>query len=246
MAKRFKRPQVVWLPPDINNRLGEAPAAATSGGNSAIGIGVIVTGGALGAKTTDLFPIVKDEPQNLTGLTETLSDFEGSAYRLRRIVGKLYVAMRQTVNSVTLQTANNVLVTAGFIVLRVDNGGQPMNSSAPTYDVQAIDNQRDPWIWRRTWALTNVPNLNNAAGVTDDIILGNPSNTDAQSMVDGPHVDAKTARIISDEERLFLVISTTAVDGTDAQVGNQLLVLWDLRVLASMRKQSGNRRNASR
>lgn len=247
MAKRFRRPQVVWLPPDINNRLGQAPVAATSGTNSALGIALIAAPGGVGqVAVTTLFPIVKDEPQNLTGLTETLSDFEGSAYRLRRIVGKIFVALRQTVANSTAATANNLLVTAGFIILRVDDGGQPMNSSAPTYDVQAIDQARDPWIWRRTWALTNIPNLPVAAGATDSIILGNPSNADAQSMVDGPHVDAKTARIVSDEERLFLVITAAAIDGTEAQTTNGLFVTWDLRVLASMRKSSGNRRNASR
>lgn len=246
MAKRFKRPQVVWLPPDIFNRLGQAPNPATSGGNSAIGIGVFTPSGVIGGTTTELFPIVKDEPQNLTTATETLSDLEGSAYRLRRIVGKLFVAIEQTVAGVTVTTANNIIVTAGFIILRVDNAGQPLNSSAPTYDVQAIDQARDPWIWRRSWMLTNIPNVPLAAGNTNGFILGNPSNTQSLSALDGPHVDAKTARVVSDEERLFLVVSTIAVDGNDQQTTNRATILWDLRVLASMRKQSGNRRNASR
>lgn len=246
MAKRFKRPQVVWLPPDIQNRLGQAPNPATSGGNSAVGIGLILAGGALGQTSTNLFPVVKDEPQNLTTATETLSDLEGSAYRLRRIVGKFYCGLEQTVANSLPTAANNIMLCAGFIILRVDNGGQPLNSSSPTYDVMAIDQQRDPWIWRRSWILTNNPNLVTAAGVLNDFNFGVPSNTNMGSVLDGPHVDAKTARVVSDEERLFLVVSTLCLDGNQGQINNRIAVFWDLRVLASMRKQSGNRRNASR
>jgi len=66
------------------------------------------------------------------------------------------------------------------------------------------------------------------------------------AVADGPHIDQKTARTVSLEERLFLDVSVTNVDvgaeGNDFSVN----VVTDLRVLGSMRSGSGNRRNSSR
>lgn len=190
---------------------------------------------------TSIAKIVIDQPASALP-DGSLSDFEGSAYRLRRIVGKLWVGVE--VEQFTTQPSLFV-VTAGFIILRVDTSGNPL-SSGNNYHPQILDSERDPWIWRRSWLLRNNIVRDNAftnfGGFNRDV----PSFNGAYgSVADGPHVDAKTARIVSDEERLFLVVGFTTLDGAQETSG---IVTWlaDLRVLASMKTSSGNRRNASR
>lgn len=64
--------------------------------------------------------------------------------------------------------------------------------------------------------------------------------------MEGPHVDAKTARIVGPDQRLFLVVTNTIQGGSAAGGVSSCEVITDLRVLASMRSSQGNRRNASR
>lgn len=249
MARRTRRPAVVWLPLSTEGRIGTV-AGATTGTDSASFFFAVNTPGFGGTAGTQVLPMVKDEPQGIAGQAETLSDLEGSAYRLRRIVGKLFIQPEQ-IAAAAPTDATSFLITAGFIILRVDGSGTVLSGAGATYDTQILDNTRDPWIWRRSWMLSNQAGINalNIA-VPDSKILIFPSSTIngyGGGVADGPHVDAKTARVVSDEERLFLVVSALPIDGTD-QIGNatQVAVFGEVRVLASMRKQSGNRRNASR
>lgn len=232
--RRRTKPRVVWLP--ISEEGSAIPSAATT----LLGNGGSVISGPTGNFSTELTPITFDAPT--ATLTEaSLADFEKSSYRLRRIVGKIFAG----VEAVEFTTAPAAIVFyAGFIVLRVDGNGAPL-STAINYHPGIFENERDPWIWRRSWLLGNrivdaptivaFPGFNTAHGGTWDY----------ESVADGPHIDAKTARIISDEERLFLVTGAVAIGG---QQGAFLNYSWvaDLRVLASMKPSSGNRRNASR
>lgn len=250
MARR-RGPGVVWLPQDVNNRLGTEPdTPASSGATPAYGI-ITLTPPTFGADPNDgdtvIAALVKDEPQGVgASVAEgSLSDIEGSAYRLRRIVGKIFVQSFQ--DAPVAGQPTQFIVTIGLIVLRVGDDGQPLNSSTTLgYGPQRLDATRDPWIWRRTWRLAN----NSANAQSGGILTSPPSNFAPGaygSVFDGPHCDAKTARVISDEERLFLVANALSLDGEEqSQDTGSLLVIWDLRVLATMRKQSGNRRNASR
>jgi len=242
---RRKRPKVVWLPNDKFNRLGtSAGTAATSGLQSGIGAAVINVPPGIGSSHTEIFPLVQDNQiDSLMLISGTLADYAQSAYRLRRIVGKIFIDAAQEVAE---GFPTSWLVTAGIIVLRTHQvaGLQvPLNAVTEEYSTTMLQNWSDPWIWRRTWHLGNIPRAiaqgraawaeNNANG--------------SGSALDGPHVDAKTARVIGPEERLFLVITSSSMDG-DVQIGDVVAhrVQWDLRVLASMRSSQGNRRNASR
>lgn len=246
MARRTgRRPQVVWLPSDVNNRLGTAPSAATIGTESNHGILLLNSiPGTVGGAEVAVIPLVKDEPLNITATTSSLGDLEGSAYRLRRIVGKIFVLAQRTVTQVGAE-GFNTLVTAGFIVLKTDEQGVPLATGASAYDVSNLDNIRDPWIWRRTWFVSD-PNSVLDSGIGHNFLPGPSTNMEYGSVADGPHVDAKTARVIGDEERLFMVVTATSADGNNAQLLKSVGVFFDLRVLGSMRKQSGNRRNSSR
>jgi len=246
MARRTRRPAVVWLPNDRTNRLNLAPTVATNGITSAALVGAISVGANPVSTSVQIFPVVLDEPQGVALATSSLSDVEGSAYRLRRIVGKIFIQPDQTA-SIVANDPTSFYVTASFIILRVDNTGTALAPLA-TYDNQALDQIRDPHIWRRSWLLSNLAGVTalNIATVDTRISFFRRDTTEFGSVQDGGHIDAKTARVVSDEERLFLVVTAVPIDGNAQGRDSLLLVVADLRVLASMRKQSGNRRNASR
>lgn len=241
-SRNRRRPRVVWLPVSPQFRIGANPAASpTDSGlfTSSLAVGGTGTGGTFAVA----YPVVIDTPaQFLTGSPGSLADNEQSGYRLRRIVGKFFLGL-DTLDSGPSQVA----VTAGFIVLRVSPDGNPVNGSilgnndAIAYAPGTIENFSDPWIWRRSWLLQN-------ANAEPALALPNFPSTNVAygSIADGPHIDQKTARVISSEERLIFVISaTTVIDGNDQAQGFVQFV-GDFRVLASMRTNAGNRRNASR
>jgi len=248
MARR-RAPRVVWLPQDpfhsVNAAgLGDATVMRLTIGHSSTGAG---------DTTTVVSPVVRDTSPNPLGANNTLADIEQSGYRLRRIVGKYWCTCDQISDPAG---ASAFVVTLGFIVLRTqDQTGVPLNPTASDYSTVTILNTQDPWIFRRSWFMRqlgaapaanfSVPfNQANAPGIS----AGVASNMGIGGNSDGPHIDQKTARLIGPEERLFMVHSVTNVDlPTNPQAGPTLFdLVWDLRVLASMRTQVGNRRNASR
>lgn len=67
------------------------------------------------------------------------------------------------------------------------------------------------------------------------------------SALDSGHIDQKTARIVGPEERLFLDVSVTALAQELENNGITFIdCAFEMRVLASIKSGSGNRRNASR
>lgn len=252
--RKGRRQKVVWLPVDLNNRLGRAPLVASSSVTSSTII-KIYTANPLGATpTTEEIPIVKDfsgaPAVGPADADASLADIESSGYRLRRIVGKLGFSVLQ--GAATLNGDGSIFhITAGFIIRRVGDDG---TSYAATAGVTAfnnistanIANVMDPWIWRRSWdladrgaaALALDPNVE-AFGRSNTLAYGS-------GIFDGPHVDAKTARIVGPEERLFLDVTIEGINGDSQGAPGAVLLLGDLRVLGSLRTNSGNRRNASR
>lgn len=243
MARR-RSPRVVWLPPDRFNRLGVAGGATTGLQNGISRFFVDTPPGADGTSATAVVPVVQDNQVDISLLTQgTLSDYAQSSYRLRRIVGKIFVANNSQITGIG--QPNLQIVTAGFIVLQVQQRAGvivPTNATLPEYSTQMLQNWSDPWIWRRTWVLGNNLKLN---GTT--LSLRATDNVSGQgSVMEGPHVDAKTARIVGPDQRLFLVVTNTIQGGSAGGGLSTCEVITDLRVLASMRSSQGNRRNASR
>lgn len=243
---RRRKPRVVWLPPDLENRVGIAPVPATLPNQSAHFI-TAQTGNAIGASPdVTVIPVVKDVDAGddfLTSTPTTLSDIANSGYRLRRIVGKINVLCAQGVAADGLDPTL-YQVTAGFIILRVRGGSSPLDTFG-SYDPSAIGSSMDPWIWRRSWIVCD----QEGAATINRNTRAPRSNFENYSggNSDGPHCDQKTARLVGPEERLFFVQSVQGLDG-DPQAPNPglLLTVGDVRVLASMRTSMGNRRNASR
>lgn len=239
---RRRRPRVVWLPNNRFNRVNVAGQSVDAQDSSLFRFALDVPND--GTIVTGVIGVVADQPQTLAlvGGLISLSDIESSGYRLRRIVGKIFAGANQEAGSAATPTWTDVYVTAGFIILRVDQQGVAL-SNPGNYSANILASVGDPWIWRRTWYLGN-----NAARLAqnDNSPFLPESNTSAGSALDGPHVDQKTARLVGPEERLFLVVSAQALITGQETLINEVFISGDLRVLASMRTTSGNRRNASR
>lgn len=199
----------------------------------------------------------------------TLQDLvAGNSFRLRRLVGKVHAYPYQALGTTTAGTRPAVVdVAVGFMVCKTDDDG------VPTTDFNFVnpltqDSAEDPWIWQRTWRLGLTPGYNtwvnagtaqqpeNAAAYS---MLGGvypPVNMEYNSVADGPHLDQKTARIISPSERLFCVAAikvpqaaslmggSSSNDWDSTAIGIQVDVM--LRALGSLRRAGGNRKNASR
>lgn len=246
MARRTSRrkPRVVWLPPDATLRTGHNPAVNQAQTGTFQFVMSPAAPIAIGDPFTVVVPVVGDvqSPEFQSGGlgTTSLSDIYNSGYRLRRIVGKIFCAMSQT--STGGPDASGIMVTAGFIILRTDVAGIPLQAATPnSYSPAVIGGWPDPWIWMRSWRLSN---FTSALTVGGKVAYPETNVENGPAACDGPNVDQKTARIIGLEERLFLVITTTAMIGGTAAYN--LTVEGHLRVLGSMRSNVGNRRNASR
>lgn len=245
MRRNRRRPKVVWLPPDATNRIG-FPTATNGREPGAFTFG-LDTFGVSGAHSTFVQAVTADSPSSSfqTGglAVDTLADIYSSGYRLRRIVGKCFVGLNQSAQADAGPI--DILVTCGFIVLRVDATGNPLAlaNAENQYAPSIIDSWSDPWIWRRSWLLTNFVNAA-AIGLPT---YGENNVSGYGSVQDGPHIDQKTARTIGNEERLFFVADAMVrTQGADNAQAITTHFTVDVRFVASLRQMAGNRRNASR
>lgn len=238
MSKRSK-PRVVWIQPSDEFAID---TVTLQSGVKAFAVDV----SPASPHASGEIPLIIDAEPDPQAVTTSLADIQSSGYRLRRIVGKIWVRMGQ-VDDANIEFA---VVTAGIMVRRVDPTAATSLAATNAAGAELIspnesENYSDPWIWRRSWLLGN--NAAPAFPATFPPFLG--SNDIALSALDGPHVDQKTARIVGPEERLFLDVSVrsnkTGEQSADA-IAVSTLVICDLRILASMRASTGNRRNASR
>lgn len=247
--RRRNKPKVVWIPVTNSNSIDVLNRSTIQN------IASIVDHTAVGNFETAEIPCVLDGAQSSPlDATSTLSDIENSGYRLRRIVGEVYI---ETVQGGLEDIGGcELLVTAGFIIRRTNQAGASLAAQGASSEIALddIENNMDPWIWRRSWRMSNNMSSSNVALTRifmRNVLNEGPHNNYSRgngSLYTGPHVDQKTARIVGPEERLFLDVTTTVlVPGTDpGETTTTILVHSNLRVLGSMRSSIGNRRNASR
>jgi len=206
---------------------------------------------ANGNLTTRIHVITLDAPRETQSDDFTLADVLGSEYLLRRIVGKVNI-----LHVGTDETPIYALVCAGFFVARADpeNAFYPLGAGTNvittpdenrSFSPLEQETQREPWLWRRSWILGNsgVPRtFNNVAGTVDaapwDIIP--PCSMKYGSVLDGPHLDAKTLRRVGQDDRLYFAISSVRwpVSNTpDPQQENGIIVYHvDYRLFGTLRK----------
>jgi len=261
---RFKRrrPRVVWLPV-FGRDFSDGGEGADNFGN---GVGGDLTVPNTGEIATEFQAVTFDYSDSASA--EEGVDFRnlhdlvsGNAYRLRRLVGKFHAGAIVENNGKT--DLPLVDVAAGFCVNRTDPDGNPLvNASIGSPQGQFgplhEDAAEDPWIWRRRWILSVLPRTLNYPWSTLSEILapqgslgGQPqwpqTTADYGSVADGPHIDQKTARAIGTQERLFFWVQARVMNPSTTDTNNaHVLYQTDLRILASLRLNQGNRRNASR
>lgn len=256
---RRRKPRVVWLPP---TNIFSTDTGFTTWSRASVTFSAAVAGNRGNIEV----PLVQDGiGSDVLDPTSTIADIENSGYRLRRICGMLYVFMSQPTpdaGSGAVRGPTGLFgISCGLMVRRTDSatGGSLAAAADPTFDSispDAVRNSMDPWIWKRDFLL-------NDGFAVDPIIPGNVSPTDLMLQTfatdgpwptnaraplhEGPYIDQKTARIIGQEERLFLDVSANTINiGGDSNGNAVLSIIYTLRVLGSMRTNIGNRRNATR
>lgn len=151
MARRFARrrkPLVQWLPVfgDGGDETNEA----------AIGIRTeLILSGDPAETRVDAVGLTFDytdsaETAQAAGDdNRTLRDLvAGSAYRLRRIVGKLFASWYNNSGDSIAARPDAIDYAAGFIVVRTDDNGNPYTDFEEVHPLSQ-DSADDPWIWRR-------------------------------------------------------------------------------------------------
>jgi len=213
-----------------------------------------------GGNSCGILPLTFDEPHDedpAPALTASMVDIIGNEYFIKRIVGKVFVNIEADFEGSDQNVLNcpAILCTAGFFVAPVDptTMGSPVafTTEPAQYDPQAAVTTREPWIWRRSWMLgfEDIPNeagfstrvLNTA---TQPFAMCYPSaNVRYPGVMDGPHVDAKTARRVRKHERLWFSFSAQTVPiGSDALPGTAYIYARfteDVRILGALRKARG-------
>lgn len=239
---RRRRPAVSWLP-ILGTTYGAAPSEVLNPSRFTLTLPID------GHSDTYLQAITYDFPpeQALASATfQSLSDFEGSAYRLRRIVGNLKLMFRQ---GGPLEQQDILMrscyAAAGFMVLKVDEEtGNPLAVNSQ-YGPLNEDNIRDPWIWRRTWLFGNNTNPSPGTAYTSTLMNAPSCNDYIGGNSQGSQIDQKTGRVIMPDERLFFMCQAFCPDDDTPTEAGQLYGFLDVRLVASMRRAT-NRRNASR
>lgn len=225
--RRFRRAGGTWLPP-LPTFYGENDEGVTFYESFA-------TAGAVGEKPTLTYiPVVTDATPNVDaavgGVNHSLRDVvEGQEYVLKRAVGKFFAAPQQLESQAS---AWLVMVCAALAVLPVEDS----NPSAPALEDDDMNpllaqNAMSPWLWRRTWILSN--------NLTPNTYLYYPNSTAGYgSVMDGGHIDTKgVSRRIRREQRLFMLVAAQTLQSGE----NPMTFHWgyDLRFFGAMRKARG-------
>jgi len=192
-----------------------------------------------GTTNSTVVPVLPDFQAEDVGVSGPMGYLQNNDYVIKRIVGKLFLSLSQLSASDTIPAA---LVGAGLFVARaaesdvapdIPIGATSAGLVTAEYGPLRDENAAQPWIWRRVWVLgqqgyTGSANVNTFP----------QNNANYGSIQDGPHIDAKTARHVNKEERLWFVISARSYPVTTAVVGNVQTVQWhfDGRFLGRMAK----------
>lgn len=210
-------------------------------------------------------PLILDVPQepddNTSSIGGNLGAFTQNAYALRRIVGKCNVWHETTYtdnsDAGSTPAQSSIIVAAGIFVARAadasDTGGglgSPIggaNTWQSDYNPLEANCIREPWLWRRTWTLQNAIlqqriAVANLSGLYVPSTIGPPgveasSNLAGRSVLDGPHVDARTRRRVTSDDRLWLAVAAhnTPFEGSFDSPG-RIHVNYEFRVFGAMRR----------
>lgn len=260
MARRFKRrkPRVAWFPTFGGAPVPEGTSAPFPGVAAELELDGFVNSTDV---VFDAQALTFDEGQGSVEAQadptkRTLHDIiTGNEWRLRRLVGKCFIWTSSANRGATVSPALDVAV--GFIVCKTYDDGFPLTDFSEVNPLSQ-ESMEDPWIWRRRWLLHPYGEIGSRAIVDQGNSdrrdspewWGFPaSNVSYGSVADGPHVDAKSQRVIHRSERLFVVLAARRLynGGAVAIQDTRVDMLLDYRILGSLKGSSyGNRGNTSR
>lgn len=244
--RRRRRSKGTWFP--VNGQPVEEETDTTvvlSGIDTAFSLGQQFLNGVI-------FPITFDSPQGEVDPTDlvnkSLADQLGSEYLLRRIVGKCFIDIARGSEGQDQGDLDTAIVSAGFFVARADPNGEnnvPIgvaNNSAlewaPSYNPLEARTLREPWIWRRTWILQD-PYRPASTNAYPSFPAFPKSTAYYGSVMDGPHIDAKTARRVGQDDRLWFAVGAHSIPyNLEPSEGQEVLigVHLDYRLFGSLRK----------
>lgn len=206
------------------------------------GIDFAVTPNTNGTSVVTIRSLLVDVPSDeLVAQNLPMGTFSWNDYVIKRIVGKCFLGRIQAAVSTE---ANAYLVGAGLFVARqedVDISATPTPIGSDTaarardnYSPLRAENNHEPWIWRRTWLISN--RLSTAAD-TQGARAYPATTADYGSIQDGPHIDAKTGRRVRDGERLWFAVAARQWPlNVTADTSSNIFGHLDLRVLGAPRK----------
>lgn len=189
-------------------------------------------------EVTPLIPDYTNDPSTTGADVDTLRDFvEGQTCIIDRIVGKIAVGLNQLPGSGSgFNTAACVVACAAIAVLPVDDDGIAITTATgEQINPLAAENLDKPWMWRRTWTLTN--RLATGSGIQQYNYGFPTSNCEYGSVMDGPHIDTKgVKRAIQRNQRIFLILANQDKTPGEPNENTELRWVVDLRVLGRMQK----------
>lgn len=254
MFRRKRKRKYTWLPNWGTDTLG-APVEFGPQLDAVIDISndpsVVVTG---------VLPMLRDSPvadQTSASANRdayTMADMLASEYYVRRIVGKMYIDIKVNPTNADDDT-DAVFVKSGIFIAKADSQGLDLPRDFATenftkYSPLSLDANREPWLFQRSWLLggNDIANGSFAASA----IWGSPglaryaaypsANVLYGSALDGPHIDIKTSRRVSLDERLFACWSVRLAGQGVRQIDGGLPgsafvnIKFDYRVLGALRK----------
>lgn len=241
---RRRKRKYTWFP-----QIGTQGASAEDD-TTILSIAIPQTSGTL-LSDVNIFPIIPDVPLEglgaaiTPGANTSLVNFIASEYFLKRIVGKFACSL----NPLPATTGNQIqaaTIGCGFLIARAAEAevitGGPIGASTAAerkqnYGPLNVSTTREPWIWRRTWTMS--PIVTAASGVQ---VWGNPSGSFPPhnmqgSVAEGSQIDARTARRVGNDDRLFFAVQTAINDqtGTPATYTFPDGIL-DIRILGALRR----------
>lgn len=241
--RRRRRARGTWFP---------TPGTEANDSILSAGLSSAIIVPATGAVVTGVFPLTFDEPTEGgdVGLGTPLVSILGDEYFLRRIVGKFngYINPTGTVGSDIAQSTPAVLCTAGFFVARAgdfqDGNALPIGGHLTRdYSPDQPNTIREPWIWRRQWLLADAFQAKEQARgggwvSAHQFAAALPFSTaEYGSVLDGPHIDAKTRRRVSSDDRLWFAVDCKNFPlGAAFNIGVTFRFHLDYRIFGSLRK----------
>lgn len=238
MARGRRKTKYTWLPPVGTAGPGGDVEDTTNGRD--LGSLLVPANGTTSIVIVDLLQDEPPEETQVVGLPMGVA--LTSEYFIKRIVGKFFISADQ---DATATLKSTLLVGAGIFIARAEDTDSAAGNFVPIgalTQTQAVDNYsplraeviREPWIWRRTWVLQNEL-------TTQTPLRGFPRTTTGYgSVADGPHIDAKTARRVGNDDRLWAVVAVRNFPlNSTADAGAVIRAYIDYRVLGAARRARG-------